>query len=196
MLLMIVCGWHKSNAQYQAGLEQYYSMHNKTVSFTPMGWYQSATGLYVEGRYNYEAANTFSLYAGKTFEKKSTISYAVSTMLGIVAGEFKGGGIAVNADAEYKKLSLSLQSQYTFSIKHPTNNFIYVWSDISYQATHWLSAGLSLQQTNVYNEKGISEKGIFAKVKSGNWSFPLYMFNPLCNKRHAMLGINLAWDNK
>jgi len=186
--------WHKTNAQPQAGLEQYYSVHGNTMSFTPMLWYQSKRGWYAEARYNFEAANSVSLYAGKTFEKQSKISYSLSTIGGIVMGDFKGGSIAVNADAGYKRISVSLQSQYTFSAEDRSLNYIYIWSDISLRFLHSVSAGFSLQQTNGCNTNVISEKGIFIKAEPGKWVFPLYIFNPLSNERYMVLGINYTWQ--
>lgn len=191
MLLMIACvWWHNSNAQSQAGLEQYYTVHSKTISFTPILWYQAKTGWYAEARYNYDAVNSLSIYTGKTFERKSKLSFSLNTIAGIVTGGFKGGSIAVNADAEYKKLSFSLQSQYTFSVENKSLNYIYMWSDISCQIFNYLSAGISLQQTNGNNTEVIVEKGFFVKAASGKWTIPLYFFNPFNNERYIVLGLS------
>ena len=197
MLLMIVCGWwHKAVSQSQGGLEQYYYMNNKSVTIAPIIWYQTKKGWYAEGRYNYEAEKTLSIYAGKTFEKRSIVSYTVSTLMGALFGTYKGFSIAVNTDLEYKKFFFSLQSQYTFSVKDRSANFIYNWGDLSYRVSPRLSAGLSLQQTNLYKTKAASEKGIFIKAAFGRWEFPLYVFNPAKKERYAVLGLNFAWQRK
>jgi hypothetical protein len=192
---MMLYGWlHKANAQSQAGLEQYYYMDNKKISFSPVAWYQLSSGWYAETRYNYEAENTLSLYMGKTFENRSAFSYAVSTMAGAVIGEFNGGAAAVNADVEYKQIFFSLQTQYTFSVQNSSENFIYTWSDIGYRPLPWLSAGLSLQQTNLCNAK--SEKGAFIKLELGAWTFPFYIFQPQRSDRYAIMGLNFTWQQK
>jgi len=188
--------WHKATTQTQAGLEQYYAVHKNALSFMPILWCENTAGWYAEGRYNYEAANTFSLYAGKTFKKEAAISRSITGLLGAVAGEFNGGAVAVNANMEYKRVTISLQSQYTFSFENRMDNFIYLWSDISFQTSHWLSAGFSLQQTNLYQTKGETEKGIFATARFGKWEFPLYVFNPGKNERYFLLGINFSWQHK
>jgi hypothetical protein len=197
MLLMTVCvWWHKATAQTKAGLEQYYAVHKNAVSFMPILWCENNAGWYAEGRYNYEAANTFSLYGGKTFKKESVISSSLTGLLGAVAGEFNGGAVAANAEIEYKKFTLSFQSQYSFSVENKMDNFIYLWSDISFQTTYWLSAGLSLQQTKLYQTKVETEKGIFATARFGKWEFPIYIFNPDKNERYVLLGINFSWEHK
>lgn len=196
MLLMIVCGWHKTNGQQQAGVEQYYSMYNNTISFTPVAWYQTSSNLYFEGRYNYDAAKSMSLYAGKTFENNAPVSYTISTLFGVVAGKFNGLSAGINADVAYSRFSFSLQSQYTASIKDRGYGFIYAWSDISCQATQWLSAGLSMQQTCFNKAAMQTEKGVFVKASIGKWNFPLYVFNPIDRERYVMLGMNVTWQYK
>jgi hypothetical protein len=89
---------------------------------------------------------------------------------------------------EYKKISFSSQSQYTFSIEDQAANFTYSWSDLTYQLNEWVSAGVSLQQTRGLFEKGILVKGAYKKL-----SIPLYVFSPLTNERYFVLGLNLEW---
>ncbi|MEO7767226.1 MAG: hypothetical protein ABIS01_07360 [Ferruginibacter sp.] len=197
MLLMIVCGWwHKAVSQSQGGLEQYYYVDNKGVSITPIAWYQNEKGWYAEGRYNYEAEKTLSLYAGKTFENKAKVSYAVSAMMGVVIGKLNGASIAVNTDLDYKKLFFSLQSQYTFSLKDRNANFLYNWCDLGYRLSPGFSAGISLQQTNLYETIAASEKGFFVKAEFGRWAFPLYIFNISNNGRYAVMGLSFTWEYK
>lgn len=192
---MILYGWlHKAYSQSQAGLEQYYYMDTATVTFNPIIWYQANSGWYAESRYNYEADKTLSAYVGKTFENQSTFSYSFSPMLGAVAGGFNGGSIAVNTELKYKKLFFSSQSQYTFSLEKRSDNFIYNWCDIGYTSLPWLSAGISLQQTNLCDTK--SEKGFFIKAEWGSWVLPLYIFNPQKSERYTVLGLNFSMATK
>jgi hypothetical protein len=194
MLLMIACVWlHKTTAQSHTGMDQYYTMHGNSFSFTPMIWYQAKKGFCAEGRYNYEAPGAYALYAGKTFEFKSPVEYSFSTLAGVVMGKFKGGSVAFNADVAYKKISFSLQSQYTFSVQDKAMDFIYVWADMSYRLLPWLSAGLSIQQTSVCKTT-VSDKGIFVKFQHRSWAFPVYFFNPVDNKHYLVMGINYEWN--
>jgi hypothetical protein len=192
--MILYVWWHNAYSQYQAGLEQYFYMDKNAITYTPVIWYQANSNWYAEARYNYDAEKTLSVYAGKTFEKKSTISYSVSTIAGILIGQFKGGAIAVNTELEYKKIFLSLQSQYTFSIKYPNTNFIYNWGDIGYSYSSVLSAGVSIQQTSLCSSQ--SDRGLFIKAEFGNWTLPFYLFNPEKNDRYAVLGLNFSWQQK
>lgn len=185
--------WHNAMPQSNSGLEQYYSMDKYAVSISPIAWYQSSTSWYLESRYNYEAPNTISIYAGRTFEHKAALTYEFTPMIGILTGTLKGGSIAENATIGYKKLLLSIQSQYTFSVQDRCQNFMYSWVDLGYDLMNNFSGGISLQQTNMYQTKGDSQLGLFLKAEFGNWEFPLYLFNAKGNERSVVLGLNYTY---
>jgi hypothetical protein len=194
---MIHFVWHNAAAQSKAGLEQYYYYtDNKTVSVNPRVWYQSGAGWYAEGRYNYEAAQSLSLIAGRTYSFGSAVSCSVTPMAGIVAGKLNGVVLASNTSAEYRKFLFYMQSQYTFSTDEKENNFIYHWADLSYEATHFLSAGVSLQHTNLYNTVARSEIGFFIKTAFKNWELPVYIFNAAGKNRYLVIGVNIALQQK
>ena len=186
--------WHNSNSQTHAGAGQYYYIGERQVfTFVPIIYYQTSRNWYIEGRYNYEALKTMSVYAGKTFEKESNFSYSASPVIGAVLGRFNGGSIGINTEADYKRCFFSSQLQYTFSFKDKRENFIYSWSDLSYQALNNIYAGFSVQQTNLYKEACRLEKGIFVKASFNKWSLPFYVFNPTTRDKYFVLGLSCDW---
>ena len=194
---MILLGlWHNAKAQPHAGLEQYYYMGlHQTFMIVPIVYYQTGSNWYAEGRYNYEALNTVSIYGGKTFEKSAAISYSASPIAGIVLGQMNGGSVGINLEIDFKKFYFDTQSQYTFSVQQRSDNFIYSWSDLTYQLSEKFAAGISLQQTKLYQVNGAFEKGILIKAGFKNWTFPVYVFKPQTNERYFVLGINYEWQN-
>src|SRR5438270_2856188 len=143
LLIILLELWHNGNRQVKEGGEQYYYMgERQTFTMVPVINFETSKNWYVEGRYNFEALNTMSVYAGKTFYKKAVASYSVSPVIGAVLGRYKGGSVGVNGDADYKKYSFSSQLQYTFSINHKTQDFLYSWSDLSYQPLNNFSTGV------------------------------------------------------
>jgi hypothetical protein len=193
--IMILLGlWHNTKGQ-QAGLEQYYYMGAyRDFTFVPVGYYQTTKNWYMEGRFNYEALNTLSLYAGKTFERKALFSYAASPIAGVVLGKMNGGSVGLNLQMDYRNFDFNTQSQYTFSIQQRSNNFIYSWSDLTYKLSEKFAAGLSLQQTKLYQLNGALEKGFLVKAAYKSWSFPLYIFKPESSERYFVLGLNYEWQ--
>jgi hypothetical protein len=195
LLMTVFVWWHNATAQPKGGLEQYYFMKNKTIAINPKAWYQSDAGWYIEGRYNYEAAQTMSVVAGKTIEyDDADFSFSVTPMAGFVAGQFNGGIIGGNASADYKKYQFALQTQYAFSGANRSCNFMYTWADLSYAVSGNFSAGLSLQRTSMYRIKGQSETGFFLKGSFGSWELPVYIFNPGSNERYAVLGLSISLE--
>jgi len=178
-------GFNQSNGT----CEQYYYLgKNGLFNWVPILTYNTPSDWYIEARGNYEAINSASLYFGKTFKKNALLSYSIIPIAGLVMGSFSGGSVGANVALDYKNISLSSQSQYTFSIENRATNFTYSWSDLTYQLKKWMSAGLSLQQTGGLFEKGILVQGVFK-----NLSVPLYVFNPATRERHFVLGLNVEW---
>ena len=179
----------KGFGQARGAFEQdFYAGGNRPFCWVPVLSYCTPGDWYFEARGNYEAINSASLYVGKTFEKKGTVSYSVTPMAGLVTGSFNGGSVGANVTLDYKNLSFSSQSQYTGSILNPLRNFTYSWSDLTYEVKGWVAAGASVQQTRSVIEKGILLTGIYK-----NWSIPLYVFNPASCKRYFVLGLIVAW---
>jgi hypothetical protein len=180
-------GFSQSNGTFE---QNYYLGENRPFCWVPVVGYCTPGNWYFEARGNYEAINSASLYFGKTFKKKASISYSVTPIAGLVMGRLNGGSVGANLALDYKKISFSSQSQYTFSIENRATNFTYSWSDLTYQLKGWLAAGISLQQT-----RGLSEKGILVKGVYKNLSIPLYVFNPTASERYFVLGLNVEWGH-
>ena len=106
--MMLFALLHKADAQSKASLEQYYYMGNsKPIVVMPIADYQLKNNWYLEGRYNYEALKTGSVYIGKTFSHEGTVSYSFSPLLGTVIGQFNGGSAGEDLEVIYKNLSVS-----------------------------------------------------------------------------------------
>ena len=112
--------------------EYYYLGAKQAFTLVPIVYFQNHQNWYFEGRYNYEALNTVSVYAGKIYERKAKISWSVNPVMGLLMGEYKGGSAGMNIKADYKKLSFSSQSQYTFSLFNKKENFTYSWSELAF----------------------------------------------------------------
>ena len=197
-LLLIIFGLLqlKVTAQSFGSLQQYYIGSGNTYLLNPIGSYQLNSGLYFEGRYNYEDVGTFSLYSGWTFEKERKLSYSISPMAGFVAGNFNGASVGANISFEYKRLSFFSSPQYTISASDRNSNFFYNWADLSLNISEGFSAGFSIQHTKSWQSRPILEKGILLEPSYKKWSFPLYIYNPLEKERYFVLGINFEWQTK
>jgi len=194
MILSFVMLNNICRSQAHAGFEQYYYTGDGPSSVVPKVYYQSRKNWYGELRYNYEASQTVSMNAGKMFSKKSTLSYSVTPVAGIVLGKFNGINTGTNIDMDYKKLFFSTEIEYTFSIDKTRGNLFLTWSECGYQFTEKIYSGMALQVIKNGQQKNIWEPGIMMGWVHEGWTFPLYMFNPFSNNRNYVLGINWEWN--
>lgn len=183
-------------AQSKGGIEQYHYIKNTRISsIVPVVHFQTNKGWYGEARYNYDERNTFSLLAGKSFSFKKDWSWSVTPMLGIAFGELNGWTGGVNFSIEKNNFFFNTQSQYTLSTTSRYNNFFFNWCELGYQPLKWLSAGVSLQHTQVDGSEALVEPGFMAEISFKRLSFPFYSFNTFSNNRFFILGVNWEWQH-
>ena len=182
-------------AQSKTSIEQYHVAGNNR-SYMPMSiaHLQSEKNWYAEGRYNYEDAETFSLYLGKTFARNKALSYSLTPILGGVIGNFNGVSAGINMDLDYSRFSFSGQSQYSFSIDQRTDNFFYNWSELVYQPLAWLYSGVSVQNTRLYKTETVLEPGVLVGFTFRNVTIPFYTFAPFKKSRYFILGLTIEWE--
>jgi hypothetical protein len=179
-------------AQTKVGFENYnLSSNHEPFLWMPIIHRVGKKGLYTEFRYNYEERKTASVYIGKNFSRDSVLSYSITPMLGWVFGKFNGASVALNADADYKKFFISVQTQYTASKDGGTDNFFYTWAETGYEPVDWFYAGVSTQLTKVYKESPEPEYGVLIGFNIKKINIPVYVFSPFDKKINLLIGINL-----
>jgi hypothetical protein len=184
------------SAQAKAGIEQYSYIGTQSAgAIVPSLHFQSPGNWYAELRYNYEDAQTISLYGGKIIEGGNDLEYSITPMIGFSAGLFTGISFATNAEAEWKNFYLSSQTQYSMAVKENCENFFFSWSELGYNVSRHFFAGLAMQYTG---QKGIHdfEPGFVAGVTLKNFSFPFYIFSPFDSGRYFVLGVNYEYNFK
>lgn len=192
MILFLL--YNTAHGQGRVGFEEYYYTGQRLSSAqVPKVYYQGQNNWYGEVRYNYEAEQSFSVYTGRTFSRQDTLSYYFTPMAGIVAGKCKGGSAGMNMGVGYRSLSFSSVFEYNFLGKD--RSFFFNWSELGYQLTGHVYAGLALQQTCIYNKATAWEPGLQIGLSLGKWVFPVYAFNPAANKRYFVLGITREWEH-
>jgi len=181
-------------AQSKSGIENYNFLSSKEAYvWMPVIHHKTKKGMYTEMRYNYEAVKTASVYTGKSFTKKGSFEYTVTPMLGIVLGSYTGGSLAMNLEAAYKKIFVSMQTQYTVSSNAVRDNFFFNWTEVAYQPLKWFYAGVSTQQTKLYESACKQEYGILTGFVTKKLTIPVYVFNPLSDNKIFIIGINTEW---
>jgi len=183
-----------AGAQSKTGIENYNMLRpGNGYTWMPVVHHRGKRGFYTEMRYNYEAPKTASVYIGRSFSKEGKLSYDIVPMAGVVFGEYRGASLAVNAGVEYHRFYFASQSQYTINKNDRYENFFFNWSEIGYQPVRWLYAGISAQFTKAFHSYLATEYGFMAGVVMGKITIPVYVFNPLNERKNYIIGIIAEW---
>src|SRR5450432_910627 len=187
---------HHVRSQSKMSFEQYSFMGaGQSSLLSPVAHYQNKQNWYAEARYNYEDIHTFSLYAGRTFSGENDFSWSLTPMIGGMAGKLKGGSFGLNSECSYKRFNFSSQAQYSISAETRYDNFFYNWSELCYQPLNWFYTGIAFQHTRLYASNSLLDPGILVAFSFKQWSFPVYSFNPLADKRYFVAGVNWEWKH-
>ncbi len=182
------------SAQSKTGIENYGMLSSgESYQWMPVVHHQGSKGFYAEMRYNYEAARTGSVYAGKSFSEDGWLSWELTTMAGIVFGDYTGISAAINTSLEYKQFFLSGQTQYTLNKDNRADHFIFNWSELGYQPVKWFYAGVSAQFTQLYKSAFVAEYGLMMGLVIKKVTIPLYVFNQPGGKKNYIIGIIAEW---
>ena len=162
-------------------------------TIVPMIHMETKKNWYAELRYNYEDAQTLSLFAGKTLAGGKGVTYSVTPLAGFSVGNFTGISLGVNTDIEWKNFYVSAQSQYSMGTKKEVADFFFNWSELGYNITPSLFAGLAMQYT-VQSGSTELEPGFVAGLAIKNFSFPLYVFSPFQTRGYFVVGFNYVFS--
>jgi hypothetical protein len=194
--IWIITMLHNASAQSKMVFENYnYWGHQTPAIFVPMIHIETKNNWYAEMRYNYEEAETISIYAGKTFGGDNALHYHITPMAGFSAGRFTGVSFATNAEVNWKKIYFSSQSQYSRSFKKEIPDFFFSWSEAGYNVFRIFFAGLAVQYTR---QQGVNDiqPGFVAGLNFKNISIPFYLFSPFQPGRYIVLGFNYEYNLK
>ena len=133
--------------------------------------------LHLEARYNYEAHETGSLWAGYNLSVGKKLVFSATPMLGAVFGNMTGIAPGAELSLSYKRVELSSQVEYVFDTDNHGNNFLYSWNELVYSPTDWFHAGLVSQRTRAYQTPLDVQRGFSAGVAYKKVDFTTYIFN-------------------
>ncbi|WP_205513728.1 hypothetical protein [Longitalea arenae] len=192
LLLMKVSAFGQS----EINLEQYHVVSpGQPGLYMPLMQYQHARNWYAEARYNYEDAETFSLYLGKAFTGGNALNYSFIPMFGGSLGRFKGLSTGLNIDMEYDKFFFSSQSQYSVPTDGYEQYFLYSWSELGYQGLRWLYAGVSVQHTHDRAAGNVWQPGMMMGFSFKRFTIPVYTFEPFTSNRNFIVGVTMTWKH-
>ncbi len=181
--------------QKQVGMEQYYYWQGKAMgTVVPKVYYQSPKNWYGELRYNYEDVEALSMHFGKKFAFKKMPAVEITPVVGVVLGNLNAGSAGSGIEISFNKLCFFSEPQYVFSFNNESENYMYSWTEVSYEIFSFFYTGIALQQTKLFSMPNVFEPGIMAGVSIKNFDIPIYCFSPASSNKNFVLGVNWRWQ--
>lgn len=134
--------------------------------------------LHLEARYQYEDADTTSLWAGYGFGLGETVTFEGTVQLGAVLGATEGIAPGYKATLAWWELSWYSEGEYVFDTHDSASDFFYAWSELAWAPADAVRFGLVGQRTKVYATERDIQRGVFLGFSGKRADFTTYVFNP------------------
>ena len=145
--------------------------------------------LHLEARYQYEAKDSASLFAGWTFSGGERLTYSVRPILGVLAGRSQGVIPGVEASLAYGPVDFYVEAEYVRFHHEPDESFTYAWSELGYAPWEWLRVGIVGQRTRTVDSERDIQRGLFGQFILGPATVGVYAFNPDASSRYWILSL-------
>jgi len=150
--------------------------------------------LRLEARYNYEASDSTSLFAGWRFAgRHGELAWEVTPLLGGLFGQVRGVVPALEASLAYGVVDLYVEAEYVRDLDRSADSYFYLWSEIGWSPLEGLRVGLAGQRTRTIDSGRDVQLGVFAQVTTGPATWSFYAFNPDGSRRYVILSLGATF---
>lgn len=134
--------------------------------------------LHLEARWNYEDIHTASIFGGWAFGGGSEFEWEAIPILGAVFGETDGVAPGCIVSLSWKELQAYSEIEYVAVFADRESNFLYAWSEITWDPVDAFGAGMVVQRTRVYETDRDTQRGVMARYTHRAFTGAVYWFNP------------------
>ena len=136
--------------------------------------------LHLEARFNYEARDTGSVWAGVNFSggESTGIEWEFTPMLGGVFGATDGVAPGYKAWLGWRKLEFYSEGEAMVDLGEASDSFFYNWSEITFAPIDWFKFGLVTQRTRAYETDREIQRGLILRGTVRNLDVTTYILNP------------------
>ena len=133
--------------------------------------------LHLEARYNYEALDTASLWAGYNMAFGDELSLELTPMLGAAFGDLYGPTIGYLGTLGWRRLELYSAGEYLFDLEDHDDSYLYSWTQLTVSALEHVQLGLVSQRTRAYESDIDIQRGLLLGLDFEPASLTLNVFN-------------------
>lgn len=147
--------------------------------------------LHLEARYNYEARDSGSVFAGWKFGGGEALSYEITPIAGVLFGSVRGAIPGLEASVAYGPVDFYIEAEYVYDRDNRADSYYYAWSELGWKPAEWLRLGLVGQRTRVVQTGRELQRGIFAQLVFGKTTLSFYAFDPDTSSRYAIVALGV-----
>ena len=180
-----------ANNQWEFSLWGDYLLKPDNGSYFNPTFYADNKSLRIEGRYNYEAINTASVFAGWKLNTGKTLTLEAIPMLGMVFGQTNGIAPAIEAQLRFKKLDFYTESEYMIDFARKENNFLFTYTELAYRICKPVRVGLAALRTRIYQTELNIQRGFFGEYYFGSFRTGFYYYDPFTSSNFADISFSV-----
>src|SRR5689334_11176295 len=134
--------------------------------------------LHLEGRYNYESQNTFSVWGGYNISGGDKFEYFFTPMVGFVAGDITGVAPGLEISLGFHGFEFYSETEYFIAPDNKEENYLYTWDVLTWSPVEWFWFGISGQRSRLYENDLDIQRGVTVGGGYKNWELSGYVYNP------------------
>jgi hypothetical protein len=149
--------------------------------------------LHLEARFNYEAHDTGSIWAGVNFSGGEGLSWELTPMVGGAFGDTSGVAPGYRGSIAWRALEFNSEGEALIDTDDSADSFFYNWSELTLALMDWLRFGLVTQRTRTYRADREVQRGLLIGTSIRNLDLTAYLFNPDDSKPILVLALALSF---
>jgi hypothetical protein len=149
--------------------------------------------LHLEMRYNYEAQNSVSGFVGRNVAFGTSVVLQMTPMLGALVGDTTGIVPALKLDLAWNRLEFYTEAEYVIDVTHPSDRFLYSWSETSVWLTNRIRTGVVTQRTRAHQAPRDIQRGLLLGASMAKFEATVYFFNPDSDDRFFVASIGVTF---
>ena len=130
-----------------------------------------------EARYNNEALQTGSLWAGYNINAGKKVVILLTPLVGGVFGNLNGVAPGYLLTITYKRLQGYSSGELVFNLQDRGRSYFYNWNQLTYSPLKWLQVGAVSQRTRVYDTGLGIQRGVLVGFTHKKVNFTANIFN-------------------
>ena len=147
--------------------------------------------LHLEARYNYEARNAGSAFAGWKFAGGEGLSYEITPIIGFTFGQLHAIVPGAEASIAWRRFDAYVEAEYVGDQQDHAASYVYAWSELGWSPVDGLRLGLVGQRSRVIHSDRDLQRGLFAQLSFGPATLSFYAFNPDLGSRYAIVSLGM-----